>query len=524
MLLPGAAGEFFTVNGAAPVHIRHVVNVVGDPAGARPLIKVDSPSPANFTFETDAAGSTLSHVAFEKSGFYPITASARVSLSDLSVKASGGCLQLEGTDSSLVDSTLESTIPSGVATAGCLLASGNGHQIRNVDITSGRASDASIFVDAATLFGSGIQVDGLRVRSDTEAIRASGGVVMRRVDVRGTNLGVALGQGAVFTDSLLVMNGDNPRAVSASGAVLRNVSASATGSGSVGLYIQAAGDTSVTTDVRNSILRGGDKDVFVEETYPGQGDPTCMPGIDPGCITYIPRRTAGTLVIGNSNFLTTEVRPGGTVTDAGGNSTADPLFVNPAAGDFHLSPGSPAIDAGADFAENGPLDLDGNPRKLGSAPDMGPYEFVPALAPADTTSPVVESFGVTNRVFAVGRAPTRVVAPAKRTKRGTTFVFRSSEPGTATLTMSRARPGRRRGKRCVKPTKKNRRAKACTRYTRIRPSLKRTVGGGYTAVGFSGRIGRRALRPGSYRTTLVVADAAGNRSKSKSLRFRIVRR
>jgi hypothetical protein len=40
---------------------------------------------------------------------------------------------------------------------------------------------------------------------------------------------------------------------------------------------------------------------------------------------------------------------------------------------------------------------------------------------------------------------------------------------------------------------------------------------------FSGRIGRRALRPGSYRATITATDAAGNKSRPKTLSFKIVR-
>ena len=45
---------------------------------------------------------------------------------------------------------------------------------------------------------------------------------------------------------------------------------------------------------------------------------------------------------------------------------------------LHLRPGSPAIDAGnddyIDDIDNA-TDLDGNPRKLGDAVDLGPYEL-----------------------------------------------------------------------------------------------------------------------------------------------------
>ncbi|HEX6652858.1 MAG TPA: hypothetical protein VF072_08955 [Thermoleophilaceae bacterium] len=40
---------------------------------------------------------------------------------------------------------------------------------------------------------------------------------------------------------------------------------------------------------------------------------------------------------------------------------------------------------------------------------------------------------------------------------------------------------------------------------------------------FSGRIGRKRLKPGRYRATLVARDPAGNASHPKRLKFRIVR-
>jgi len=48
-----------------------------------------------------------------------------------------------------------------------------------------------------------------------------------------------------------------------------------------------------------------------------------------------------------------------------GNIDADPLFVEPAAGDFHLAVGSPCVDAGSNLAVPEWLtsDLDGQPRR-----------------------------------------------------------------------------------------------------------------------------------------------------------------
>jgi hypothetical protein len=55
----------------------------------------------------------------------------------------------------------------------------------------------------------------------------------------------------------------------------------------------------------------------------------------------------------------------------------DPLFANPASGDFHLLYGSPCIDAGEPGAGGG-IDMDGEPRPFGPAIDMGADEFTDA--------------------------------------------------------------------------------------------------------------------------------------------------
>ncbi len=75
--------------------------------------------------------------------------------------------------------------------------------------------------------------------------------------------------------------------------------------------------------------------------------------------------------------------------DGDGNIDADPLFVDAAGGDLHLTSGSPCVDTGdaaslpddvadldgdADVSEPLPVDLDGAPRVAGEALDLGAYE------------------------------------------------------------------------------------------------------------------------------------------------------
>jgi predicted outer membrane repeat protein len=58
------------------------------------------------------------------------------------------------------------------------------------------------------------------------------------------------------------------------------------------------------------------------------------------------------------------------------NLDADPQFVAPASGNYHLQKGSPCLDAGTTAAPSIPaVDLDGNPRIVGGTVDLGCYEL-----------------------------------------------------------------------------------------------------------------------------------------------------
>jgi hypothetical protein len=67
--------------------------------------------------------------------------------------------------------------------------------------------------------------------------------------------------------------------------------------------------------------------------------------------------------------------------DAGGNITNEPLFVNAAAGNYHVQLDSPCIDAGTNLPwMAGATDLDGNPRIVDGRVDIGCYEYIPEPA------------------------------------------------------------------------------------------------------------------------------------------------
>jgi hypothetical protein len=140
---------------------------------------------------------------------------------------------------------------------------------------------------------------------------------------------------------------------------------------------------------------------------------------------------------------------------------------------------------------------------VGGSVQPAPDNSVPGLG-LDTRRPIISRLTIRPKRFAVGGASTPIIA--RRTPRGTTIRYILSEPGTVTARIQRVRRGARSAIR-----------------VRTLGTLRRTVRGVSGRIRFSGRIGTRALKRGKYRVLLQSRDAAGNRSRSRSVHFKVVR-
>jgi hypothetical protein len=85
------------------------------------------------------------------------------------------------------------------------------------------------------------------------------------------------------------------------------------------------------------------------------------------------------------------------------------------------------------------------------------------------------------------------------------LVIRASAPGQARIVIARRLSGRRSARRCVAPTRHNRRARACTRLTVARTlTAALTAGKAHTIV-----LRGRGLKAGRYVVTATVSGAGG---------------
>ena len=127
--------------------------------------------------------------------------------------------------------------------------------------------------------------------------------------------------------------------------------------------------------------------------------------------------------------------------------------------------------------------------------------------------------------FRVGDRPMPVNGNAvatRKARKGTTLRLNLSEPARVRFVVLRKSRGRKVGRRCVKPTRRNRARKRCTRLIR-KGTFVRSAPAGRSKVAWSGRIRRTALKRGGYVLRATPTDAAGNAGKARRLAITIVR-
>ncbi len=193
------------------------------------------------------------------------------------------------------------------------------------------------------------------------------------------------------------------------------------------------------------------------------------------------------------------------VNDAGTGAPAttlvDLLRVQPGAG----APAPPG--AGSDTVAPPSVDL--------VAPPLGSDERALGGAARDTLAP---------RLVGLSIAPRRFRVTGGRGRGGARVAYRLSEEATVEFRAQRARTGRRAGRRCVAPTRRNGSRPRCLRHVTVPGRVVDDGQPGANRVHFDGRVDGRTLPPGRYRLGAVAIDAAGNASVERYRPFRVVRR
>lgn len=150
-----------------------------------------------------------------------------------------------------------------------------------------------------------------------------------------------------------------------------------------------------------------------------------------------------------------------------------------------------------------------------------------SLAARDRKPPKVSALKLTPSSFRAASKGGSIGAKASKKKKktaasGTVVSYKIDEAAKVTFTVQRPEPGRRKGKSCVKPTKKLAKAKPCTRYVPFKATFTRTIKkAGPDHFAFTGRLAGKPLPRGSYRLSLVAVDAAHNKAAPVAKPFHI---
>lgn len=154
-------------------------------------------------------------------------------------------------------------------------------------------------------------------------------------------------------------------------------------------------------------------------------------------------------------------------------------------------------------------------------PPAGPGAPPPV---ADTVAPVLSNVSLTRKRFRVAGLRVRALPGRRLAPAGSVLRLRLSESARVRLVFERRAQGKRVNGRCLAPIRARAKRPNCVRFIAAGALTRPTLAAGARRIAITGRIGRRALRPGAYRLSVTAIDAPGNRSAVRRVTFTIVRR
>jgi PKD repeat protein len=147
--------------------------------------------------------------------------------------------------------------------------------------------------------------------------------------------------------------------------------------------------------------------------------------------------------------------------------------------------------------------------------------FPPVQPTPFSAPPRVLAFSMSSVAFRVAGWTTATIS-RRPGARGTAFRYVLSEAAKVKVSLSALLAGRLdKRRRCRAPTRSLRRSGRCTRRVSV-GTLVRRGRPGTNNTPFSGRIGRRALAPGSYVAVITATNRAGRTSRPREVRFSIM--
>jgi hypothetical protein len=387
---------------------------------------------------------------------------------------------------------------------------GTGHHVTDLTISNSENGGNGLFVGDYT--ANGVVVD--RVHATSTGPNGPGIRIQRS----------AAGSPTIVRNSVGRATGDGGRGIWAEGPMfspgtveLYNVVGDATGLNGYGISLTGGGMMPMMCGNLNAVLKNSiarsTTDVLDLHVAAGVGSTPCLAHVDST----------------NSVWRDATTVNGATITTVGGLPNMVPLFVDAAAGDFHPVAGSPVVNAGANDAKAGLLDLDRNARVSGSAIDVGPYEtfeaappvVVPPATPADLL-PSISGLKFSPTAFLPKplETPSAAVAAGKKPK-GSTVRFNASEAATVSFVVEAKVSGRKKGKSCSRTAT---RGKKCSTFKAVKGGFSIAPKAGANTFNFTGYLRSKPLKAGTYRLIGTPSNAAGNTGKAVKAAFKILRR